>query len=74
MTDEMKQAILECCERNCKVLSPDTVAFARDLVKTIIVTSENKIDDMFAGIVDRAFDTLDAFLLKQIDKIDGEEG
>lgn len=74
MSKDMEQAVLECCEKNCEIISPEVVNFARDLVKTIIVTSENKIDDMFLGIIDKAFDVLDTFLAKQIDKIDGQEG
>ena len=73
MDEKMKQALLECCERNVKVLSPDVVAFAKDLVQTAIETSENKIDDMFLGIINPAFDLLDKFLLEQVEKIDGVE-
>ena len=36
MEDKMKQALLECCERNCEVLSPAVVAFMQDLVNTAI--------------------------------------
>ena len=74
MNEKMKQALLECCERNCKVISPDVVAFAKDLVKTAIETSETPIDDMFLPIIDKGLDVLDEFLAKQIDKIDGVEG
>lgn len=74
MNDKMKQALLECCERNCEVLSPDVVAFLQDLVNTAIETSENKIDDMFVPIINMGFEVLDDFLAKQIDKIDGVEG
>ena len=72
MNKEMKQALLECCERNVKVLSPDVVAFMKDLTNTAITTSENKVDDMFTPIIDMGFEVLDEFLLKQADKIDGE--
>ena len=72
MNEEMKQALLECCERNVKVLSPDVVAFMKDLTNTAITTSENKIDDMFTPIINMGFEVLDEFLLKQADKIDGE--
>ena len=71
MDEKMKQAILECCERNVEVISPATVAFAKDLVNTAISTSENKIDDMFTPIINMGFEVLDDFLNKQIDKIDG---
>lgn len=71
MDEKMKQAILECCERNVAVISPATVAFAKDLVNTAISTSENKIDDMFTPIINMGFEVLDDFLNKQIDKIDG---
>ena len=73
MDEKMKEALLECCERNCKVISPAVVAFAKDLVKTAIETSENKIDDMFLGIINPAFELLDKFLLEQVEKIDGVE-
>lgn len=73
MDEKMKQALLECCERNCKVISPDVVAFMKDLVTTAIDTSETKIDDLFKPILDVAFNVLDEYLLSQIDKIDGEE-
>ncbi len=72
MNEEMKTALLECCERNVKVLSPDVVAFMKDLTNTAITTSENKIDDMFTPIINMGFEVLDEFLLKQADKIDGE--
>ena len=72
MNEEMRQALLECCERNVKVLSPDVVAFMKDLTNTAITTSENKVDDMFTPIIDMGFEILDEFLLKQADKIDGE--
>ncbi len=72
MDDKMKEALLACCERNCKVLSPDVVAFMKDLTNTAIETSETKIDDTFLPIINMGFDVLDEFLLKQVDKIDGE--
>ena len=74
MDEKMKQALLECCERNAEVISPATVAFAKDLVNTAISTSENKIDDMFVPIINMGFEVLDDFLNKQIEKIDGVEG
>lgn len=74
MDDKMKQALLECCERNCEVLSPAVVAFMKDIVNTTIETSETPIDDMFLPIINMGFEVLDDFLAKQIDKIDGVEG
>ena len=74
MNDKMKQALLECCERNCEVLSPAVVAFLQDLVNTAIETSENKVDDMFVPIINMGFEVLDDYLKSQIDKIDGVEG
>ena len=73
MEDKMKQALLDCCERNCEVLSPAVVAFMQDLVNTAIETSENKVDDMFVPIINMGFEVLDDFLANQIDKIDGAE-
>lgn len=72
MEERMKEALLECCERNVKVLSPDVVSFMKDLTNTAITTSENKVDDMFTPIINMGFEVLDEFLLKQADKIDGE--
>ena len=74
MDDKMKQALLECCERNCEVISPAVVAFAKDLVNTAIETSETPIDDMFVPIINMGFEVLDDYLKSQIDKIDGVEG
>lgn len=74
MEDKMKQALLECCERNCEVLSPAVVAFMKDVVNTAIEASETPIDDMFLPIINKGFEVLDEFLAKQIDKIDGVEG
>lgn len=71
MDDKMKQALLECCERNCEVLSPAVVAFMKDLTNTAIETSENKVDDMFLGIINPCFELLDNFLKEQVEKIDG---
>ena len=74
MDEKMKQALLECCERNCEVISPAVVAFMKDLTNTAIETSENKVDDMFVPIINMGFEVLDDFLANQIDKIDGVEG
>ena len=74
MDDKMRQALLECCERNCEVVSPAVVAFMKDVVNTAIETSETSIDDMFLPIINMGFEVLDDFLAKQIDKIDGVEG
>lgn len=74
MNEKMKQALLECCERNCEVISPAVVAFMKDLTNTAIETSETKVDDMFLPIINMGFEVLDDFLAKQINKIDGEEG
>ena len=74
MEDKMKQALLECCERNCEVLSPAVVAFMKDLTNTAIETSENKVDDMFIPIINMGFEVLDDYLKSQIDKIDGAAG
>lgn len=74
MNEKMKEALLECCERNCEVISPAVVAFMKDLANTAIETSETKVDDMFLPIINMGFEVLDEFLLKQADKIDGVEG
>ena len=74
MDEKMKQALLECCERNCEVLSPAVVAFMKDVVDTAIKTSDNKVDDMFLPIIEVGFKVLDDFIAEQVDKIDGVEG
>ena len=74
MDEKMKQALLECCERNCEIISPAVVAFMKDVVNTAIETSETSIDDVFLPIINMGFEVLDDFLAKQIDKIDGVEG
>ena len=74
MDDKMKQALLECCERNSEVISPAVVAFMKDLTNTAIETSETKVDDMFLPIINMGFEVLDDYLKSQIDKIDGVEG
>ena len=74
MNEKMEQALLECCERNCEVISPAVVAFMKDLTNTAITTSENKIDDMFTPIINMGFEVLDDYLKSQIDKIDGVAG
>lgn len=74
MDEKMKQALLECCERNCEVLSPAVVAFMKDVVDTAIKTSDNKVDDMFLPIIEVGFKVFDDFLAEQVDKIDGVEG
>ncbi len=73
MNENMKQALLECCERNCEVISPAVVAFMKDLTNTAIETSDTKVDDMFLPIINMGFEVLDDFLAEQIDKIDGVE-
>lgn len=69
MDEKMKQALLECCERNMEVISPAVIAFAKDLVNTAIQTSDNKVDDMFLPIIDMGFQVLDDFVAEQVDKI-----
>ena len=74
MDEKMKQALLECCERNCEVVSPAVVAFMKDVVNTAIETSETSIQDVYKPIINMGFEVLEDFLAKQIDKIDGVEG
>lgn len=71
MNEEMKQALLECCERNCEVLTPAVLDFAKDLVNTAIKTSDTPIDDMFLPIINKGFEIAEEFIAEQVDKIDG---
>ena len=71
MNEEMKQALLECCERNCEVLTPAVIAFAKDLVNTAIKVSDTPIDDMFLPIINKGFEVAEEFIAEQVDKIDG---
>lgn len=71
MNEEMKQALLECCERNCEVLTPAVIAFAKDLVNTAIKVSDTPIDDMFLPIINKGFEVVEEFIAEQVDKIDG---
>ena len=74
MDEKMRQALLECCERNCEVLSPDVFAFIKDLVTTTVTISDNKLDDAMLPLINMALSILEEFVNKQIDKIDGKEG
>lgn len=74
MDEKMRQALLECCERNCEVLSPDVFAFIKDLVTTTVTASDNKLDDAMLPLINMALSILEEFVNKQIDKIDGKEG
>lgn len=74
MDEKMRQALLECCERNCEVLSPDVFAFIKDLVTTTVTVSDNKLDDAMLPLINMALSILEEFVNKQIDKIDGKEG
>lgn len=74
MDEKMRQALLECCERNCEVLSPDVFAFIKDLVNTTATVSDNKLDDAMLPLINMALSILEEFVNKQIDKIDGKEG
>lgn len=71
MNEEMKQALLECCEKNCEVLTPAVLAFAKDLVNTAIKVSDTPIDDMFLPIINKGFEVAEEFIAEQVDKIDG---
>lgn len=71
MNEEMKQALLECCERNCEVLTPAVLAFAKDLVNTAIKVSDTPIDDIFLPIINKGFEVAEEFIAEQVDKIDG---
>ena len=71
MNGEMKQALLECCERNCEVLTPAVLAFAKDLVNTAIEVSDTPIDNIFLPIINKGFEVAEEFIAEQVDKIDG---
>lgn len=68
----MEKELLECCERHTEVLSKETIDFAFDLVNTAIKTSENKIDDVFLGVINSTRPIIEGYVAKLVDKIDGE--
>ena len=75
MDEKMRTALLEWCERHAVVLSPTVVAAFKDLIETVVKTTETPIDDAIVlPLTGPAFKILDKGLLEQADKIDGVEG
>ena len=74
MDENIRQALLECCERHTDVLSKGTIDFAYDLVNTYIEATQNKIDDQFTGVINSSKPIVENFVEELVDKIDGVEG
>lgn len=74
MDENIRQALLECCERHTDVLSKGTINFAYDLVNTYIEATPNKIDDQFTGLINSSKPIVENFVEELVDKIDGVEG
>lgn len=75
MDDKMKEALLQWCERHADKLDDWFVGALDDLVTTVVTTSETPLDDAIVlPIKTPVLETLNEFLEKQIDKIDGVEG
>ena len=75
MDDNMKQALLEWCERHAKNLNDEFFNALDDLAVTIVSNTENTIDDIIVyAVKDKVIEIGKEFLEKYIDKIDGVEG
>lgn len=75
MDDKMKEALLQWCERHTDKLDGWFIGALDDLVTTVVTTSETPLDDAIVlPIKTPVLETLNEFLKKQIDKIDGVEG
>lgn len=75
MDEKMKQALLQWCERHSDKLDDWFIDALDDLVTTVVKTSETPYDDaLVLPIKTPVFETLNEFLKKQIDKIDGITG
>lgn len=75
MDDKMKEALLQWCERHADKLDGWFIGALDDLVTTVVTTSETPLDDAIVlPIKTPVLETLNEFLKKQIDKIDGVEG
>ncbi len=75
MEEKMKQALLQWCERHSDKLDDWFIDALDDLVTTVVKTSETPYDDaLVLPIKTPVLETLNEFLKKQIDKIDGITG
>ena len=75
MEEKMKTGLLQWCERHADRLDDWFVDALDDLITTVVTTSETPIDDaIILPIKDPVINTINGYLTKQIDKIDGEIG
>lgn len=75
MDDNMKQGLLEWCERHAKCLNDEFFNALDDLAVTVVTNTENTIDDVIVyAVKDKVIEICKEFLEKYIDKIDGVEG
>lgn len=74
MDENIREALLKCCERHTDVLSTETIDFAYDLVNTYIEATPNKVDDQFTGLINSSKPIVEHFVEELVDKIDGVEG
>ncbi len=75
MDEKMRTVLLGWCERHATILSPVVVAALKDLVETVVKTTDTPLDDAIVlPLTGTVFKSLDSWLLEQADKIDGVEG
>ena len=75
MEEKMKTGLLQWCERHSNVLNNDFCEALDDLVTVVVTNTETPIDDAIVlPIKEPVINTLNEFLAKRIDKIDGVEG
>lgn len=75
MNEKMKQALLQWCERHSDKLDDWFIDALDDLAVTVVTNTETPIDDAIVlAVKDPVLETLQEYLEKQIDKIDGVEG
>lgn len=75
LKDVMKEKVLKVCEKHTSVLSDETVEFAYDLVRAVVESTPNVIDDgVFTVLENQTKGRVKELVREQIDKIDGVEG
>lgn len=75
LKETLRENVLKACEKNTAVLLDGTVDFAYDLVKAVVISTENVIDDGLFGVLEsQTKEAVKELVREYIDKIDGIEG